>query len=430
MKFACTFCGRFVFDEEVGDKRAELPEGTTLESIPREWRCPVCGHWKGDLKELGDKEFVEKRTKYEHLYPPPKDAEVTIGKDLLFYRAIARLQLNKICAVNKVCDGNPERLCMGMKYGKPIGFGGTGQGRTWDANFKALEKYKFKMIVVKDHNEPEMETSVLGKKIVMPVMVTSISGTRISMNNALSEEEFQRGMIEGAKLFGTIGMSGNTVDAPDHPGIEIIGKNDGWGIPVFKPQSQERLLELFKRAETANVIAIGVDLDGYGSTNWALRGKPLYRKGEKDLRELVDATELPIIYKGVMNVEDAAKVVDSGAKALDVSNHGGRVLDYGQGVAEVLPEIADKFRSKITIMADGAVRTGFDVLKVLALGADVALNGRNVARMSLAGGPQAVKMYLDWMKQDLRMAMIMTGCDSLKEISRDILIADNIHDKP
>jgi len=244
------------------------------------------------------------------------------------------------------------------------------------------------------------------------------------MNNALSEEEFQRGLIEGVKLAGTIGLSGNTVDAPDHPGVEIIGRNGGWGIPVFKPQSQERLLEFFKRCETANVLAIGVDLDGYGSTNWALRGKPLFRKSERELRELVDCTDKPVIYKGIMNVEDAGKVVDSGAKALDVSNHGGRVMDCGQGVSEVLPEIASAFKGKITIMADGAVRTGFDALKLMALGAEVALVGRPLAWMSLAGGPEAVALYLDYVKNDLHMAMIMTCCDSLKEVTKDMLIKE------
>jgi hypothetical protein len=268
----------------------------------------------------------------------------------------------------------------------------------------------------------------------MPVLATSISGTLISMNNALSEEEFQRGMIEGAKQAGTIGLSGNTVDLPDHPGIDIISRNGGWGIPVFKPQSQERLLGLFKRCDEANVLAIGLDLDGYGSTNWALRGKPLYRKSERELKELVDSTEKPVICKGVMNVEDAGKVVDSGAKAVDVSNHGGRVMDCGQGVAEVLPEIVDAFRGKITIMADGAVRTGFDVLKLLALGADVALIGRPLAWMSLAGGPDAVALYFDYVKKDLGMAMTMTCCNTLQEISRDILIlkkqSGKEHDSP
>jgi isopentenyl diphosphate isomerase/L-lactate dehydrogenase-like FMN-dependent dehydrogenase len=280
------------------------------------------------------------------------------------------------------------------------------------------------MTVIKQHHEPEFETAFLGNNIAMPILASSVSGTRISMNNALSEEEFQRGMVEGAKLAGTIGLSGNTVDAPDHPGIDVIGRNGGWGIPVFKPQSQQRLLALFKRCEEANVLAIGVDLDGYGSTNWALRGKPLYRKSARELKELVDATGKPVIFKGIMNVEDASKVVDSGAKALDVSNHGGRVMDSGQGVAEVLPEIATEVNGKIVIMADGAVRTGFDVLKLLALGANVALIGRPLAWMSLAGGPQAVSMYLDYVKKGLRMAMIMTCCNSLKEVTKDILVSD------
>ncbi len=418
MKLTCDSCKIFAFDEEKGDKRAELQPGTTIDKIAAEWRCPVCGHGRHELKSISNLEFDERRARYEKSYPPLE----SVPKDLIYYRSIARKQLSNICAVNKVCDGDPNRLCMGMKYGRPIGFGGAGQGRTWDANFRALSKYRLRMKVIKENHEPEMETDFLGKHVVMPVLASSISGARISMNNALTEDEFQRGLIEGAKAFGTIALSGNTVDAPDHPGIDIIEKNGGWGIPVFKPQSQDRLLKLFKRSEEADVIAIGVDLDGYGSTNWALRGKPLFRKSERDLKELVDATSRPVIFKGIISLEDAAKVVDSGAKALDVSNHGGRVMDYGQGVAEVLPEIVSEFKGRIAIMADGAVRTGFDVLRLLALGADIVLIGRPLARMSLAGGPKAVEMYLDYVKADLRRAMLMTCCDSVREASIDLLI--------
>ena len=72
-------------------------------------------------------------------------------------------------------------------------------------------------------------------------------------------------------------------------------------------------------------------------------------------------------------------------------------------------------------MADGAVRTGFDVLKILALGANVALIGRPLARLSIAGGEEAVKMYYKYVKDDLRKAMILTGCNSLNEIKMNIL---------
>jgi hypothetical protein len=357
---------------------------------------------------------------------PDNEAEQSESLDLNDYRDISRKQLKGICTVNKVCDGAPNRYCMGQKYGRAIGFGGAGQGRTFEANFQALARYRLKTQVIKTHHEPEFQTSFLGQPVEIPVLASSVSGVAISMNGVMSEAEFQQGMLEGAKLAGSIGLSGNTVDHPDHPGLDIIKNLGGWGIPIFKPQEQEKLVKLFHNAEAANAIAIGVDLDGCGSTNWALRGKPLYRKSERDLAELVDVTEKPVVFKGVMCVEDALKILDSGAKALDVSNHGGRVLDYGQGVAEVLPEIVDACKGKITIMADGAIRTGFDILKLLALGADIVLIGRPFARMALAGGSVAVKTYFDYVRGDLRRAMLLTGCDSLKEVSREILVISEV----
>jgi isopentenyl diphosphate isomerase/L-lactate dehydrogenase-like FMN-dependent dehydrogenase/rubredoxin len=419
LKYICTFCNIFVLDTEKGEPRAGLEPGTNLEAIPEDWKCPVCSQPKSFLKQIKDDEFSEKKAGYDKLFPIKQESAKE--KDLVDYRNIAREKLAGLCAVNKVCDGNPDRLCMGMKYGRAIGFGGAGQGQTFNTNFKALEQYKLKMRVIKPHKEPEFKTKFLGKELVMPVLASSVSGVRISMNDAMPEKDFQYAMIEGAKIFGSIGLSGNTVEEPDHPGIDIIKECDGWGVPVFKPQAQDKLLQLFKRAEQANSMAVGVDLDGFGSTNWALRGKPVFRKSESDLRELVDSTRLPVIFKGIMSLEDAEKVLDSGAKALDVSNHGGRVLDSGQGVADVLPEIADKLKGRITIMADGAIRTGYDVLKLLALGADFALIGRPLARMSLGGGCRAVKLYLEYVRNDLRLAMLMAGCDNLREVNMKIL---------
>ena len=157
--------------------------------------------------------------------------------------------------------------------------------------------------------------------------------------------------------------------------------------------------------------------------NWALRGKPVFRKSSQKLTELVQSTSKPVFFKGIMNLEDAEAVARSGAVAMVVSNHGGRVLDYGQGVGEVLPEISKRFRDQITIIADGAVRTGFDVLKVLALGADFVSIGRPMARMALGGGAVAIDQYLQYVQKELRGAMLMTGCDNLKEVTHKILVS-------
>ena len=97
------------------------------------------------------------------------------------------------------------------------------------------------------------------------------------------------------------------------------------------------------------------------------------------------------------------------------------MLDAGLGVADVLPDIAKEVGSRATIMADGCIRTGYDVLKGLVLVADVALIVRPLARMSITGGGEALSSYIDYVRKELRNAMIMTGCDSISEVSGSIL---------
>ena len=110
-----------------------------------------------------------------------------------------------------------------------------------------------------------------------------------------------------------------------------------------------------------------------------------------------------------------------GAAAIVVSNHGGRVLDQTPGTADVLPEIAKKVKGKITILADGGVRNGVDVLKMLALGADAVLIGRPFVPASFGGQAEGVKAYIDSIAADLKSAMILTGCNSIEDVNSRIL---------
>ena len=412
MKYLCTYCSVYVYDEDIGDSVTNLEPGTSWDEIPDTWRCPVCGMPKEYLQQIRDDVFAIKMEAY-------KGQGGT--NNLNYYRSVGRKMLTGVCGVFPTCDGKPGRTCVGQKYGAPIGMGGAGQGKTFEANYDALQRYKLKMRVIKAHHEPEMSLSIFGEKIKAPVMGASLSGVKSSMNDAISEDAFYRGLLRGARTFGSIGMVGNTPTSPDDLGIKVIGESKGWGIPMLKPQSQERLIQLIRLAEDMDVIAVGIDLEGAGSTFWTVSDKMVYRKSESDLQELVDCTEKPVIFKGIMTTEDAVKVVDSGASVCYVSNHGGRVLDGGQGVAEVLPDIAHEISGKIAIMADGAVRTGFDVLKIIALGADIALIGRTLAQIAIGGGELAVNMYFKYVKEDLRRAMILTGCDTLKDATMDIL---------
>jgi 4-hydroxymandelate oxidase len=131
-----------------------------------------------------------------------------------------------------------------------------------------------------------------------------------------------------------------------------------------------------------------------------------------------------------MCVEDAMAALSAGADVIGVSNHGGRVLDSGRGVADALPEIVkavreDDYSEKVVITADGGVRTGFDVVKMLALGADFVLVGRPLAREAVSTGVEGVKRILEFLKTDMKIAMIMTSCNTLEDINEETLVKEN-----
>jgi 4-hydroxymandelate oxidase len=345
------------------------------------------------------------------------DEELTL--EIVRQRAQARMK--GICSVNKVCDGNPNRMCQGQKYGRPIGFGGAGKGLGFTANIAALDRIYLRPRLVREHAEPDMGLEMFGRSVQIPIMASSLSGVKASMGGSVGEREFAESVLGGCADAGTIGFIGNTADeGQELAGVQAV-RAVGTGIPIFKPQSNKRLLELIKMAEDAGATAVGVDLDGVGSTNWERAGKPLYRKSASDLRELVDSTELPFVAKGILSAEDALDASDAGVKFIDVSNHGARSLDSTRGVAEVLPLIARDVGDRMTVTAGGGVRTGFDVLKMLALGAKAVLVGRDIARAAIGGNRDGVRLHLEYLRDDLRRAMIMTGCDALGDIDGRVI---------
>ncbi|WP_213980886.1 L-lactate dehydrogenase [Sphingomonas sp. dw_22] len=129
----------------------------------------------------------------------------------------------------------------------------------------------------------------------------------------------------------------------------------------------------------------------------------------------------PLIIKGVLDPEDADAAVAAGADGIVVSNHGGRQLDGALASTEALPAIAAKVKGRATILADGGVRSGVDLLKMLALGADGVLLGRAWAYALATGGEAGVSALIDGFGRDLRAAMAMTGCRTLADITPDIL---------
>ena len=342
--------------------------------------------------------------------------------DLTEVREKAKERMKGICAVYKVCDGQPDRLCQGIKYGRAIGIGGIGKGASFAANLEALDRLRLKTRLISPHVDPETKASFLGREVAFPIFCSSMSGVKISMGGGISEREFAQAVIQGCKAAGTIGFMGDGAETfEERPGLQAIREAGGWGVQIFKPREQKVLISLLQEAEKAGAIAVGVDLDGAGSVAMAMKRQPVFRKSLGELQELVQATSLPFILKGITSEEDAEAALETGCRVVSISNHGGRTLDYMAGVADVLPQLVPILKGKVVITADGGIRTGFDAIKMLALGADFVMVGREFIRAAIGGGAEGVRIEAEFLFQDLRKAMIMTGCNSLAEIDARIL---------
>ncbi|MBJ6120537.1 FMN-dependent L-lactate dehydrogenase LldD [Sphingomonas mollis] len=142
----------------------------------------------------------------------------------------------------------------------------------------------------------------------------------------------------------------------------------------------------------------------------------------KDLEFIRDSWDGPLVIKGILDREDAIAAADLGADGIVVSNHGGRQLDGVPSTARALPPIADAVRDRLTILADGGVRSGLDVVRMLALGAHGVLLGRAWVYALAAAGEAGVTHMLQLMEAEMRVAMALTSCTSIDRITRDALV--------
>lgn len=329
---------------------------------------------------------------------------------------IARDKMKGYCRVCPVCNG---KACAG----EVPGMGGVGSGNAFTENLTALSKIKLQMRTIHNAKNPQTSVELFGVKLSTPIFAAPITGSTYNMGGKVTEEEYVNSIINGCKMAGTIGMSGDGADPNMYSaGLFAIEKADGLGIPFIKPRSQEEISKRIRAAEEVRAKAIGIDIDGAGLVTMALKGQPVGPKTIDELKEIISSTKLPFILKGIMTVEEAEMAVEIGAAAIVVSNHGGRVLDYTLGAADILGDITKKVGNKITILADGGVRTGSDVLKLLALGAHGVLVGRPMIIGAFGGGAEGVKFLLDKMTNELKQTMILTGCQTIADINSDAIV--------
>lgn len=327
----------------------------------------------------------------------------------------ARENLNGSCKVCKVCNGV---ACAG----EVPGMGGKGSGSSFIENNKSLENVKINMRVIHNVTNPDTSIKLFGQEMTSPIFAAPVTGTTLNMGGKLTEREYITSVVEGCIKTGIYPMVGDTaVDAFLMENLSVLKENNGQGIVFIKPWENEDIKRKIKLAEESGAFAVGVDVDACGLVTLSMHGKTVVPKNLDEIKELKATTKLPFILKGIMTVEDALMAVEAGVDAIVVSNHGGRVLDCTPGAAEVLPKIAEAVKGKVTILADGGVRTGVDVLKMIGLGADAVLIGRPFVTASFGGGTEGVETYINKLNSELVATMRLTGCQTIEDIDSKVI---------
>lgn len=330
--------------------------------------------------------------------------------DMKQLRAQAKEGMRGFCKLCPVCDG---RACAGQVPG----MGGAITGGSFQANYEALRAVRLNMRTVHDACAPDTSFDFFGTRLSTPIMNGPIAGPNYNCG-PMDDYGFQEAIATGVAEAGSIYWMGDPCKKEEvFNGCRAMQKA-GRGIAISKPHiEQGKVRARFEWALEHGAVAFGMDLDGAGLITLRTIGYPVGPKTAAQIKELrAFAPGAPFIIKGIMAADDAKRCVDAGANCIVVSNHGGRVLDGTPGVAEVLPTIRQAVGSAAMVLADGSVRSGVDALKYLALGADAVLIGRPVCWGAFGGGAEGVQLMVDTYTDQLRQAMLLTGCKQLSDI--------------
>ncbi|SDL08487.1 FMN-dependent dehydrogenase, includes L-lactate dehydrogenase and type II isopentenyl diphosphate isomerase [Maridesulfovibrio ferrireducens] len=327
----------------------------------------------------------------------------------------ARELMKGYCKVCPVCNG---KACVG----EVPGMGGLGTGSSFKNNVKALADIKLNMRTIHDFCEPDTSVNIMGLKLDIPVLAAPIGGVSFNMGGKIEEIDYISAKLKACVAKGIIGCTGDGVpDFIHQSGFTAIEEVKGHGIPFIKPWEEAELYMKLEKAEKTGAKIIGMDIDAAGLITLKKMGRPVTPKPINKLRSIIESVNADFILKGIMTPDEARMAIDAGAKGIVVSNHGGRVLDSCPGTAEVLREISKAVAGQCAIMVDGGVRTGIDVLKMLALGADAVMIGRPFSIATIGGLQDGAEKYIDQLKSEFTQAMVLTGTERADSVNFTVL---------
>jgi 4-hydroxymandelate oxidase len=296
-----------------------------------------------------------------------------------------------------------------------------------------------------------MNTALLGQAVSMPI------GVAPTAFHKLACEEGEVATARAAKAAGTLFILSSLSNTAMETVFAHAGNPRWFQLYIYKDRAITG--ELVRRAEAAGAeaIVLTVDAPGLGTRERDVRNRftlpeglsvanvtplgkghlPEVRSsglaayvhdhfksdlGLEDLDWLCAWTRLPVVVKGVCRSDDARRVAERGAKAIVVSNHGGRQLDTAPPTCEVLPHVAEAAGEDCEVYVDGGIRRGSDVLKAIGLGARAVLIGRPILWGLCVDGERGAINVLEILRRELDEAMLLCGCSRLNDISKSLLM--------
>lgn len=327
--------------------------------------------------------------------------------------AAARECVGPYCKACPVCNG---RACGNAMPGPGCKFPGNVAAR----NFDKWQEICVNMDTLCPNAEPDISFELFGHQFVAPIFAAPLGALDMHYGPKYKDQQYNAILIKAAAEYGVMALTGDGVN-PDIMKSSVVDmkKVGGMGAPTIKPWNKEAVFEKLDILNENGIFAAAMDVDGAGLPFLKAMNPNAGSKSVEEMREIIGYAKMPFIIKGIMTPAGARKAVEAGAGAIVVSNHGGRVQGGVPSTAEVLPAIAAAVKGKITIIVDGGIRSGVDVFRALALGADAVLIGRPLLTMIYGGGEEGFRVYMDKIIGELKSTMTMCGAASLKDITRD-----------
>lgn len=329
--------------------------------------------------------------------------------------ANARTCIGQYCKACPVCNG------VACKNQIP-GPGAKGVGDTAIRNYNKWADIRVNMDTLCPGGAPDTTLELFGKSFRYPFFAGPVGAVNLHYSDTYTDMTYNDVLVRACAENGIAAFTGDgTNPTVMEMATRAIGAAGGCGVPTIKPWNIDTIREKMAQAKASGCFAVAMDVDASGLPFLKNMTPPAGSKSVEELAEIVQLAERPFIVKGVMTVKGALKAKQAGAAAIVVSNHGGRVLDQCPATAEVLPAIVDAVGGKMKVFVDGGIRSGMDVFKALALGADAVLIARPFVTAVYGGAQEGVQAYVDKLQAELADTMAMCGAHSLADIDRSML---------